>query len=100
MKFIKVDYHDNVTMTCPILFHECASKLANGQFEKQIDENDKGKSRPKGGRAAKLKRLLKLWSLFDRNIVNLAAKEDNTVTTNSDETADALVASWANTFTN
>ena len=49
---------------------------------------------------AQLKRLLKLWSPFDRKAINLAiVKEDNTVTTDTDEAADALAAGWAKVFT-
>ena len=87
-------------MTCPKIFHECASKIASGQIEKQIDENDKGETRPEGGRAAQFERLLKLWSPFGRKSINLAiVKEDNSVTTNSDEAADASAACQAKVFT-
>ena len=53
-KFIEIDWRGNVTMTCPRLFQECASEIANSQIERQIDENDKGKTRPKGGISAQL----------------------------------------------
>ena len=86
-------------MTCPRLFHECASRIANTQIEKQITENDHGTSPPKGGRSAQLKRLLKLWSSFERKAVNLAiSREDDTITSNSDEAADALARSWSKVF--
>ena len=86
-------------MTCPRLSHECASKNANGQIERQIVESGNGNTRPKGGRSSQLKRLLKLWSSFERKTVNLAIiKEDNTTTTNADEAADALARGWSKVF--
>jgi hypothetical protein len=98
-KLIEVNPQGNVTMTCPRLFHECASKIANAQIEKQINENGQGTSPPTGGRSAQLKRLLKLWSPFDRKSVNLAiVRDDGTTTTNSDEAANALSASWSKVF--
>jgi hypothetical protein len=99
-KFIEVNPQNTVVMTCPQLFHECASKITNTQIEKQIAENDHGTSPPKGGRSAQLKRLLKLWSPFDRKAANLAIiKEDGTAASNSDEAADALATSWSKVFT-
>ena len=64
-----------------------------------INENEQGASPPKGGRSAQLKRLLKLWSPFDRKSVNLAiVRDDGTATTNSDEAANALAACWSKVF--
>ena len=97
-KFIEMNHLGNVIMRCPRLFHECASKIANGQIKNQIIDNDQCTSRPKGGRSAQLKRLLKLWSPFERKAINLAIiREDNT-TTNSDEAAEALARGWSKVF--
>ena len=80
-------------MTCPRLFYECISRIANSQIEKQITENDDSTSPLKGGRSAQLKRLLKLWS---RKAINLAIiREDNSTTSNSNEAAEALGRSWS-----
>ena len=80
-KFIETNPEGVVIMTCPRLFRERASKIANAQIERQINENEQGTSPPKGGRSAQLKRLLKLWSPFDRNSVNLAIVRDDGTTT-------------------
>ena len=81
-------------MTCPRLFHESASRIANSQVDKQICKNDRSTSPPKGGRSAQLRRLLKLWSPFERKAINLAIiKEDNSTTSNSNEAAEAIARS-------
>ena len=98
-KLIEINPEGVVIMTCPRLFHECASKIANAQIERQINENEHGASPPKGGRAAQLRRLLRLWSPFDRKAVNLAIiKRDGTTTKDSDEAATALSDSWSKVF--
>ena len=96
-KLIETNHLGDVIMTCPRLFHECASKIANGQIEKQFIEKDHSTSPPKGGRSAQLKRLLKLWSAFDRKAIALAIiRKDNT--TNSGEAAEALARGWSKFF--
>ena len=66
------------------------------------DANQRERARhlpPKGGKAAQLKRLLKLWSPFDRKAVNLAIiKSDGTTTKDSDGAATALSDSWSKVF--
>lgn len=74
-------------------------KNRHTQVEQLISENDHGTVPPKAGRSAQLKKLLKLWSPFERKAVNLAiVKEDNTTTSNSDEAAKVLASSWSKAF--
>ena len=108
---LNIDGNNRVSLSNPTAFHLVTQQIQTEYLNKQETPqhnapstsadapNGPNTKAPKGGRAAQISRLLKLWSPFGRKAVNVGIiKPDTSIANDPQGKKEAMITFWGSTF--